>query len=388
MSTQQTTAWGPLDLTPKTDPRNISVKQTLELPDEYDAMKVLDNRYAILKGDTSPVNVCCVDLTDGRIIWQHKFEGSNFANAMCIDGTLYATIEEGHAKFHTVAIDILSGEIRWKTFIAKSYDTIPNGSGYAFADGLLYYFAGTGLLFAMATTDGSVKFKVKTDNSDPWVTPVLWRDRVIVQTTSRKKSSLVHYDSQTGALLETVALGRGINLGGQGQTDDPLLLGDELWYVADDNKLHCFDLTMGKEKNAWVLPLKITNKTQNDYISASLVFNDGGFDIRADVPVIARDQIDVRFNPSTGVFTANSPMLDDKDFFCEKEGLRYYHDYNMRDQFLFYIQDKATGELVHSFGLPGVTEYDFTPVKVLCGGTMVILHPDYDNSKFILHLAY
>ena len=384
--------WKTIDFSKPVNTPAVSIRHTLNLPHDCRTLRVMNGHYALVSGGLNPIKVSCIDLSDGSILWTQSFTSDTFSAPLYINGFIYVGIEDGSARFSNAALDFKTGQTIWKTYIANSYSTFSNGSKRIASNETLYYFSGSGTLFAYNITTGKIRFKIKVDKGDPWVTPILWRDRIIVQTTKRNKSDFVHYNASTGELIETTPLAKGLNLGSPGNTGDPIMVGDELWYVSTDNKLHCFDFATGKEKSSYDLPLKITNKVQYDYINASLSFNGHTFDIWAKVNGFAahacsEDECDVSFDPKTGLFTTNPKCLDDKRYLCENAGYCYYEDYNMRPQFEYYITD-ATGKLIHSFSLPDKSDNVMGGLKVLANGTIVILQPKHDEKQYQIFIAY
>jgi outer membrane protein assembly factor BamB len=186
-------------------------------------------------------SVYALDETTGRVVWHYAAAGGVWSAVSVDSSANVALFFTGNPTSATglVALNATTGALLWKFAITISQGTLYNNvtSGIAIANGLAYFDAEDGTLYAVNESTGTKAWSASTGSptSGSFSTPAVANAVVYVGSPN---SNLYAFNASTGALIWETPTGGEI-------TSSPAVANGVVYVASADQHIYAMDTTSG-----------------------------------------------------------------------------------------------------------------------------------------------
>lgn len=361
---------------PKQQPKasgDPQIRGTIKLDHRAKYLYYIGDNLAVARGDV-PEQLTCIDLETGDILW--TLTSDTFAYRWLEDGILYfGSRVNGSSKY--LAVDVKNGKVKWESGFGSTYHAWKGSGAYNMGDNLV--FTTNSALVALDKKKGKKVYKTKLADYNLSVVPIMWNNQMIIQG-SKKKAVFYHYNLQTGELIQTTAVNKGMEETYQ-KKREYIMEDDVCWYISYDGFLCNINFATG-EYNEYKIPEpgKLL-KHVNEY---KLSLKNGKFTILMRYFYQDVDYYKIEFDTKTARFENEKTYAFDSEINEEWEGYSSDSDsFNIKEELT--VGDKTVklpdfkgdSRIWHA-----ITLYNNVKLALQAGGRT------YGEDVSLLHIIY
>jgi len=222
--------------------------------------------------------VYCLDKQTGQSVWTYDLGSLSLTKPILKDGAFFTASSKGCM----VKLDIKTGQLVWEKALAagpwdnsitadgkgrlflaiagnntlNAYDEQTNARLWSFDleacplsfnalhKGIVFISDTKGWVYALHSTSGALKWKIKIGEKIDISSPTLARGLVFIGTRDKEKGGFFALNEETGRILWTYRVGAGV-------TAPPSIADGMLFCVTDDFHMYAFDMGIGE--GDWLL---------------------------------------------------------------------------------------------------------------------------------------
>lgn len=231
----------------------LKLQGTIKLSHEAQSLYYIGGNTIFARGGF-PCKLSCIDVNVGKVSW--IMDSDTFSYKIMNDNILYFG-KRVRGKSSYVAVDLKTGKEIWKSGFGNTYDAWKGSGAYDLGDKLV--FSTTTSLIALDKKKGKKIYRIKLNDYNVSVDATVKDNEFIIQGTKKRSMAFYHYDLNTGELLKTTMVPKGMSEEDQG-TKKYLLLENVCWYITEKCELCSLNLSTGEfAEYTMKVPAKFTN---------------------------------------------------------------------------------------------------------------------------------